>query len=542
VSSTCPNFSGVEELSSHSRRLNRILASVRYRTKGELQALIDDEIPESAGLEYKVELRLDTRNQRAETLKDLTGMANGGGGTIIYGLAEGPGDWPVPTNLTPLSDRKLIGRLENIVRAGVQPPLIVELEPVDVAGGFALVIDVQPSPLGPYMVDGYDERRYYARSGRHVDRMSEQQIRDAYALAIRARERRPEVWDRHGLPRTPLNEVEVWLVISALPEEPLTEILDMLTITSEALQPPAAMATYINNWHAGDFTPALEGLARWVDGFHSIDMHDGPYRELRLHRDGAAAITTRLPVNQGILDPVRVARVANTTLLYLGWFWEHFALAQPVETHVALHNATGKVLYLGTRSGVPDTSRQIAAPPGLSVNPITLTEVLMPPSVSRASGRHHLLMRFMDRLCQAAGEMRCEPMFRRGQLYDRAGEYLHAVAGGRSIFDFLTNGQSAWIDTQGVVTNTHTGAHVGWFDQGVLTDTAGDAVAVLEFAPGPGCPPRFVGTTLLEDAFEGLQWVLGEPTPPQQHAVPAERPGVTGEWSETDLRTLLAPG
>ena len=70
------------------------------------------------------------------------------------------------------------------------------------------------------MIDAYKERRYYKRSGDKVHPMSEQEVRDAYAIALRATERRDQLWEKNRLPM-PVPHGQPWLIISALPEDPL---------------------------------------------------------------------------------------------------------------------------------------------------------------------------------------------------------------------------------------------------------------------------------------------------------------------------------
>src|SRR4051812_43418099 len=124
-----------------------------------LQALCDVQEPESPSLEYKSELTL---SDKREVLKDLTGMGNSGGGTVIFGIADRKDNGAdVADAIQALTDRQLPGRLEDIVRDGVKPPLVWRLEAVEVDDGFVLVAEVQRSTLGPYMVELANERRYY---------------------------------------------------------------------------------------------------------------------------------------------------------------------------------------------------------------------------------------------------------------------------------------------------------------------------------------------------------------------------------------------
>ena len=57
------------------------------------------------------------------------------------------------------------------------------------------------------------------------------------------------------------------------------------------------------------------------------------------------------------------------------------------------------------------------------------------------------------------------------------------------------------------------GEHVGWYDQGVVMDLRGDCLAVLEFAPGPGCPDEFVATRVDSDLSRGWDYIADAPQP-----------------------------
>jgi len=211
-----------------------------------LDGLVADAIPESQILEYKSALSLETRRERAELLKDLTGIGNGGGGSVLFGVDEDDEGNGTAKALTPLTDPTIEGRMENIVRAGVQPPLLYEIRRIEVAGGFVLEVVVESSPLGPNMVTLYSdtEGRYFKRHGRRVDQMSEQEVRDAYALALRAAEHRPELWREHGLPLVIGGSAE--FCVSALPFEPLPELLDLRQVTTGEIRPQGDLFSYID--------------------------------------------------------------------------------------------------------------------------------------------------------------------------------------------------------------------------------------------------------------------------------------------------------
>ena len=102
-------------------------------------------------------------------------MGNGGGGTVLFGVDEEPSNLGIPMRISWLKDPSLQGRLEDIVRTGIRPPLVVTSSRVGDDAGYVLVVHVWPSPLGPYMVETYEDRRYYHRNGKSTAPMSELQ-------------------------------------------------------------------------------------------------------------------------------------------------------------------------------------------------------------------------------------------------------------------------------------------------------------------------------------------------------------------------------
>ena len=513
---------------------------MRFGSANDLERLIDAEVPESASLEYKESLTLDKQSERLEVLKDLTGMGNGGGGTVLYGVAEAAsGDWPAAESLSPLS-AALIGRLEDIVRSGVHPPLLAEYGALPVQGGFVLAVDVERSPIGPYVVEAYGHRRYHVRVGTRTVPMTEREVRDAYAIARRAREVRPGVWAEHGLPLPAPND-DPWVVVSALPEEPLVEMFDMRLVTTADLQPPNEMATYINNDAIGDLTPSLRGLSRWLDGYFAVDQErDGTeYRVVRLHRDGAAAIAMRLrPGPDGEVWAIRVVRKVNAALLYLGWLWERFGLRAPIEIDIAVHRRPEHLFERPVSMSRDPEWRVVVQPYGLSVQAIRTTEYVLPWELRRASVRHGLVLRLADRLYQAIGDQQAEVPFRRGLLHDRSGTCINVSVGTDTIWDEAGGGHIGWVYDDDSVWSTYSGEHVAWYSDGVVMDKDGAAIAVLELAPGVGCPEDFIGSHLQGDPGGSARSFVGQRRPPPQRLT---APAPSRRWSAADLRSHFGP-
>lgn len=105
----------------------------------------------------------------------------------------------------------------------MRPRLLYDLSAIDIGDGFALEAAVQPSPLGPYMVDAYGDHRYYIRHGSSTEPMGEREVRDMYALAARGRDELAQRWAHHRFPHRPSGG-DVWVVTSAMPHQPLTSL------------------------------------------------------------------------------------------------------------------------------------------------------------------------------------------------------------------------------------------------------------------------------------------------------------------------------
>jgi hypothetical protein len=209
---------------------------MRYPSLEAIQRLIDLRIAENTTLEYKSQQLLSTTHDRRELLKDLTGMGNGGGGTLIFGMDE-----EEVTNiakcLTPLPDLSIVSQMEDIVISTVRPPMIWTHHEYAFEHGWIVVAEVEQSPLGPYMIDAYGEQRFHKRSGTKVHQMSEQEVRDGYSISLRSRERRDQLWRKHLLPLR-VADGHVCLIVSALPEEPLTEIINTRELDLRMFAPP----------------------------------------------------------------------------------------------------------------------------------------------------------------------------------------------------------------------------------------------------------------------------------------------------------------
>lgn len=259
----------------------------RVESSEDIRNLLTLKTPEGPSLEYKRELDLTNRDARVEVLKDLTGMGNGGG-NVVYGIAENPAVDDLPDSVQPLTDFGLLAQLEGIVRDAVRPPLLAEYHQIAWPGGYVLSVAVTRSPICPYMIEAYNQRRYHRRANRTTNPMSEQEVRDAYLLVARWRETRETVWSQHELPIRP-PKAAPWLTFSAIPEGPLHDLVNPSTTHPHVLRLPESERWILDR---ADIGIMYENLRVWAEGYYAeeSDTDASPFRVIRIFRDGAVGI------------------------------------------------------------------------------------------------------------------------------------------------------------------------------------------------------------------------------------------------------------
>jgi schlafen family protein len=167
-------------------------------TLAEVRQLIDERIPEGQRIDYKAELHLDSKAQKAEAAKDVSGMANAQGGWLIFGVAEDESPEPLPVALTPLPAAGLQTRLENILDSALEPVPSYEAVSIAAENGVVIALRVAKTKGPPVMVQGYGQNRYFVRAGTRTRPMNATEVAKAHAAASRQGERVIERLD--GLP------------------------------------------------------------------------------------------------------------------------------------------------------------------------------------------------------------------------------------------------------------------------------------------------------------------------------------------------------
>ncbi len=150
-------------------------------TRERLQSYIDDGVQEDLRLDYKAADALaKTDSKKKEIYKDVSAMANGAGGTIIYGISEYQDNDQrhLPERFDPV-DQSLVTResLEQVIN-GIQPRIQgVIITPVPVgpnSNDAAFVVEVPRSNTAHQASD----KRYYKRFNFSSVPMEDYEIRD----------------------------------------------------------------------------------------------------------------------------------------------------------------------------------------------------------------------------------------------------------------------------------------------------------------------------------------------------------------------------
>jgi hypothetical protein len=132
-------------------------------------------------LEFKSELP-GGEDQKGEFLKDLSALANTGGGDIVYGIAEDKAT-KTAAALVPFDNGLVeleITRLHQILQSGVRPRIpgvqmhTIEVEP----GKSALVIRVPQSHIGPHQIIFRQSFRFYGRNTNGTYHVEVEELRD----------------------------------------------------------------------------------------------------------------------------------------------------------------------------------------------------------------------------------------------------------------------------------------------------------------------------------------------------------------------------
>jgi hypothetical protein len=252
--------------------------------EGHLRALIG-EVAEARDLDFKRELAAPTSDGKREFLKDVSSLANAGGGDLVYGIDEdenGVAREIAAQQFNP-DDERL--RWEEVLLRGVDPRIAgVQMRAIDVQGGRVLLVRVPQSWNAPHAVTFGGMFRFYSRHSTGVYELDVAELRSAFsagaAMADRIRDFRTERLGRIVAGETPvaLRQNGARVVVHLVPVEAFTTAP---TINLEGAE------------GSGLFQPLFSDLggtySRWnIDGkaTYDLDQEDGATQYSQLFRNG----------------------------------------------------------------------------------------------------------------------------------------------------------------------------------------------------------------------------------------------------------------
>jgi hypothetical protein len=129
----------------------------------DIESLIEGCVRESETLEYKGAAAQFDEKDKGEIAKDVSAMANSGGGLIVYGITTDRSDKTKPAALAPIY-LKNIETFDRVVNSQIKPPiknLRKKVIPRDQPR--VMLIDVPESEDPPHQ--SLHDKKYYRRSG-----------------------------------------------------------------------------------------------------------------------------------------------------------------------------------------------------------------------------------------------------------------------------------------------------------------------------------------------------------------------------------------
>ncbi len=167
---------------------NKPLPSIE---EADLQALIDNEVPEDKTLDYKESLPAITNDAKREFLADVSSFANASGGHLVFGMKEQEGVAVELCGVGNVNADAEILRLENMIRDGIEPRIpgiSTRAIPLQ-ASGVAIVIHIPRSWSQPHVVKVKGHWRFYSRHSAGKYPLDVAELRSAFALSETTAER-----------------------------------------------------------------------------------------------------------------------------------------------------------------------------------------------------------------------------------------------------------------------------------------------------------------------------------------------------------------
>ena len=169
--------------------------------KAYLQNLVDEEVAEDRGIEYKRDLNIlkdlpkkELKEAKRNFCGEISAFANSDGGYLIFGIADEKG-MPQKEGLCgidkPANFDQLKLKIQGIIDSGIEPQLFgVDMEQVKLSDEkIALLIYVPSSWSKPHWVGEKGCRTFYTRTSGGKDHLDIRNVRELFVLSETAAER-----------------------------------------------------------------------------------------------------------------------------------------------------------------------------------------------------------------------------------------------------------------------------------------------------------------------------------------------------------------
>ncbi|WP_310564231.1 ATP-binding protein [Hydrogenophaga sp.] len=156
--------------------LPRDLASL---TEAHFDALIAEQATEGSYLDFKRNLPGRDAAAKNEVTADVSAFANSSGGDLIYGIDE-DGEGRAASVVPQVGNRDETARwFQDVLMSSIEPRVPgIQVQAVDVAGGFVLVVRVPQSWAGPHRVTS--NQHFYVRENGRKRQLNVPEIRGLF--------------------------------------------------------------------------------------------------------------------------------------------------------------------------------------------------------------------------------------------------------------------------------------------------------------------------------------------------------------------------
>jgi hypothetical protein len=162
-------------------------------TEEDLNQLIENQVLEKKGLDYKLLLPSNSDAEKKEFLADVSSFANASGGDLLFGVAQdnATGLPKEIIGLDSLNIDKEILRLESIVREGIEPRIpSIAIHPIKLTNSnTVLAMRIQRSWVLPHRIKFLKSYRFYSRGTNGKYELDIGELRNAFTVSESLNER-----------------------------------------------------------------------------------------------------------------------------------------------------------------------------------------------------------------------------------------------------------------------------------------------------------------------------------------------------------------